>query len=817
MAFKMTAVRLLGSAAWTSLAVVAAPVAAQTQAPPQVDPQNGTQNAAPGTVSNADTNAAAAPSAAESTGGDIVVTAQRRSQRLQDVPVAVTALGGDALASAQVNSSAGIAALVPSLTYTQNTSPLNNNVRVRGVGTNLFSAGIESSVSFVVDGVVLARQGQGFTDLIDVDRVEVLRGPQGTLFGKNATAGVVNVVTKAPANHLEGSVEGTVAEQGEYRLRGTISGPLSQSVRARLTGYYTNDDGWATNAYTGKHVFGTEDWGLRGKVAVDVTSNLDLLFIGDYSKSNSTCCQPLPFLATQPLLLQLRAPIVPSINNRTVLTTTDTFSDIKTGGASVEANLQLGSHKLTSITAWREWDFRNNVDVDGLNNPAPVRVPFGFGWFGVNGGTVGIRQTSEELRLTSPSGGLLEYTIGGMYYHLDLDRTFQRRVAGCTGATTVALGATCPAPVYQSSGSDATENTNNYAAFGQLQLNLTSAFSALGGFRLQRERVAYSGSRPATAPFTGDTALLAGSTGAQSVSDTDLSGKLGLQYKFSRHAQVYGSWTRGYKGYGWDVEFSANFANQTPVKPETVSSFEIGFKGQALDNRLTVNLAAFDAKYNNLQVQATQLVNGAPISIPTNAGSSTSKGVELEVNYRPIDKLTLFGGLTYQNARFDADHLPCTLPAQASPITIAADGATPTNTCFRLNGAAVQNIRNGALPNSPDFKANASVRYEDAITSGLNGFIQLNGSYQSRVLFDLSQDQQLDQRAYGTLDVSLGVKTSDSRYQITFFVRNLTDEQFVNGKQRDNILTNAANPNNILFFTAKNASRYVGGTFRANF
>ncbi|WP_375195860.1 TonB-dependent receptor [Sphingobium sp.] len=749
--------------------------------------------------------------------GEIVVTAQKRSERLQDVPVAVSAVGGDVLSSAQVNGSSGIAALVPSLTFTQNTSPLNNNVRVRGIGTVLFSAGIESSVSFVIDGVVMARQGQGFSDLIDVERVEVLRGPQGTLFGKNATAGVVNVVTKAPSNTLEGKVEATVAEMGEYRLRGTVSGPLSDSIRARLTGFYTNDDGWARDAYSKKSIFGSEEYGVRGKVAIDVAPGFDLMITGDYKKSDSSCCQPLPFKTTNTLLQQLRSPVVASISNRTVNTTTDTFANVKTGGVSVEGNLDLGQHKLTSITAWREWNFKNNVDVDGYNIAAPVRVPFGFGYFGINGGGVDVKQFSEELRLTSPTGGLFEYTIGGMYYKLDLDRDFQRRVGGCTGDTSVAFGAACPNPTYQSSASTANMKTENIALFGQAQVNLTDSLSALGGFRLQHEKNAYSGTRSGTAPFAGDTALLAGSTGSNSVSDDDFSGKIGLQYKFSRHAQIYANWSRGYKGYGWDVEFSADFAGQKPVQPETVKAWEVGFKGQALDNRLNFSLAAFHAKYNNLQVQATQQVNGAPLSIPTNAGSSVTKGIEMEFNYRPTDQLTIFGGATYMKARFDADGLPCQLAAQATAVTVGAGAAAPTNTCFILSGSRVQNIRGGALPNSPDWKANASIRYEDDLTPSYVGFVQLNGNVQSRVLFDLNQDQALDQKGYGTIDFSFGVKTADDKYQLTFFIRNLTDKQYVSGKQRDNMLTNAANPENILFFTSKDASRYVGATARASF
>lgn len=763
------------------------------------------------------------PSLAQEVEGDmvdsaeIIVTAQKRSERLQDVPVAVTSIGGDQLANANINGASGLAGVAPSLTFTQNTSPLNNNVRVRGIGTVLFSAGIESSVSFVVDGVVMARQGQGFTDLIDVERVEVLRGPQGTLFGKNATAGVINVVTQAPSDSLEGKAEATVAEMGEYRLRGTVSGPLSDSVRARLTGFYTKDEGWARNAFRDEDVFGTEDFGLRAKVAIDVAPGFDLMVTGDYRKSDSTCCQPLPFKTTNPLLVQLRTPALGSINNRTVNTTTDTFANVRTGGVSVEGNLELGDHTLTSITAWREWNFDNNVDVDGYNVAAPVRVPFGFGFFGINGGGVDVEQFSEELRLASPTGGLFEYTVGGMYYKLDLGRNFQRRVGGCTGDTSVALGAVCPNPTYQSSGSTASMETENIALFGQVQVNFTERLSALGGFRLQHEKNSYVGTRSATAPFTGDATLLAGSTGSQSVSDGDFSGKLGLQYKFSRHAQVYASWSRGYKGYGWDVEFSADFAAQKPVQPETVKAWEVGFKGQALDNRLTFGLAAFHAKYNNLQVQATQQVNGAPLSIPTNAGSAVTKGVEVEFNYRPIEQLTFSGGVTYMKARFDADGLPCQLATQNSAVTVAAGATPPVNACYILGGSRVQDIRDGSLPNSPDWKANASIRYEDNLSSSLVGFVQINGNIQSRVLFDLNQDQELDQKGYATADLSFGVKTADDKYQLSFFIRNLTDKRYVSGKQRDNMLTNAANPGNILFFTSKDAARYIGGTFRVSF
>lgn len=760
-----------------------------------------------------------APESEEASAGEaeIIVTAQKRSERLQDVPLAVSALGSDALSGSQVSGAAGIATLVPSLNFAQNTSPLNSNVRIRGIGTVLFSPGIESSVSFVIDGVVMARQGQGFGDLIDVERVEVLRGPQGTLFGKNATAGVINVVTKAPASSFEGSVEASIVEQGEYRLRGTVSGPLSENVRARFTGFYTNDRGWAYNAFKKEHTFGTEDIGLRGKIAIDASPNLEFVLTGDYTRSDSTCCQVMPFLNTDTLLQQLRAPVVGSINNRTVNTTTDTFANIRTGGASLEANLKFGDHTLTSISAWRKWDFSNNVDVDGFNVAAPVRTPFGNGYLGINGGDLNIEQVSQEIRLTSPSGGLFEYTLGGMYYKLDLDRTFTRRQAQCTADTSVALGAVCPAPIYTSSSVVGNTKTENIAAFGNVVLNVTDQFSALAGFRIQREKTSYSGTRLATSIFAGDRPLFPASTGSNSFSDGDISGKLGLQYKFSRNAQAYVTWSRGYKGAGWDVDLGTDYAAQRVVRPETVQSWEIGFKGQALDNRLTVGLAAFHAKYDNLQIQASVLLENTVRSFPTNAGSSTSKGIEFEAGFRPVDGLSFNGGVTYMQARVDSDGLPCTVPAQAAPLTVAAGTTPPVNTCFRLGTAPVQNVRNGRLQSSPDWKAVLNARYEANVSDNWLGFVQFDVNYQSRVLFDINQDPELTQAGYATIGASLGAKSEDGKYHITLFAKNLTDKAFALGMQRDILLTNPANPGNINFFTSKAANRYFGGTVRVNF
>lgn len=779
--------RLMASAAVLVLALAAAPAVAQDAA------------------SQADETAQVE---------DIIVTAQKRSQRLQDVPLAVTALSAETLTNSQTTGTSGLANLVPSLTYTQSTSDLNNNVRVRGVGTALFNTGLESSVSFVVDGVVMSRQGQGFQELIDVERVEVLRGPQGTLFGKNATAGVVNVVTQRPTDYLSGAAEISAAEHGEYRFKGTVSGPLTETLGGRLTGFYTNDDGYVTDTGTGDTVYGSEVYGLRGKLEWQPSEALNLLFAADYRESDSTCCQLVPYQTTNAVLAGIRSPIVASPTNRSVETDGTTFADSRSSGASLEANLSLGDYTVTSVTGYRTWALQNNVEVDGFQSAVPLYVPFGNGYFGINGGGLDISQFTQELRLTSPSDQPVEYTVGLFYFNLDLDRDFRRRVGGCV-TNPAAFGQPCPTFFFSSAAHSANTRTENLAAFGQAEWHLTERLSALFGARLQRETVSYSGYRLSTPPFAGDRLLLAASQGRGEVADTDLSGKLGLQYQFSRQAQTYLTWSRGYKGRGFDVELTADFANQVAVLPETVEAWELGFKGQALDGRLSVNTALFYADYQNLQVQSTVAPN---VSIPTNAGSSVSKGAEVEFQFALTDHITLNGGVTYADATFDATRLSCPLTAQAAAVTLTAGQAEPVDTCFRIGAGTAQNVVDGRLPNAPKWRGNLSIRYDDTIPgTDLNGFVQLSATQQSEVTFSLEQDPGLVQDGYGLVNLTIGAITADERYTLSLFVRNLFDQDFVNGMQRESIVTNAANPGNIAYFPAKDAERYVGVSLRANF
>lgn len=524
--------------------------------------------------------AAESPQSSPSSLEEVIVTAQKRAERLQDVPLAVTALSGDMLADAGINDTGSLVSMTPSLTYTQGANVVNTNFRVRGIGTAVFGPGLEPSVSVVVDGVVLARAGQGFADLADIQRVEILRGPQGTLFGKNAVGGLINVVTKPASKTFEADADVTVAEDDEYRVRGSVSGPLSDSLGARLTGYYNDVGGHVRNLTLDRDVNGYESMGFRGKLDWETTENLDLRLVADYRKTDADCCSSVYVQVDNPLLQQLLAPVTASFNNRLEVENALTYNNTEQTLLSIEGNLDFGGATLTSLTAYQDFSFENNQPVDRLNTPVPLYLPVTNGWFDINGAMWDITQVTQEFRLTSAGDGRLNYAAGLYLLDMDLDFGFIRRSGGCApGGEPAAFGQPCITPLYRSqAGMRSNTQTQNAALFGQLDFRLTDRLSALAGGRLQYEEVSYEGSRPDARLVAGDLPLLGitVSSGSGETNDTELTGKLGLKYEFSDAAQTYLTWSTGYKGAGYHTGFEANFDNQEPIEPETARAWELG-------------------------------------------------------------------------------------------------------------------------------------------------------------------------------------------------------------------------------------------------
>lgn len=762
--------------------------------------------------------------------GEIVVTAQKRTERLQDVPLAVTAVSGDFLATRQINDTSTLTQAIPSLTFQQGANPTNTSFRIRGVGTQLFSQGVESSVSVVVDGVVTARQAQGFAELADLERIEVLRGPQGTLFGKNASAGVINVVTARPSADLSGNASVTIAEGDEYRAKGTISGPLSSTLRARLTGYYSNVGGHTQNVTTGRDVNGYEGWGVRGKLEWDATSNLNLLLTGDYRKQNSLCCASTLIRIDNPILAQLTRPVVAGRANRQVSEDLETYANSWQWTASLEANWDLGAATVTSITAYQKYWLDTNQPVDRIDSD-PIRfVGAGatFAAWPLNAGQLDVRQFSQEARIASSGNPDFSYVAGIFYSNTRTERPFERRRQLCTAGV---IGQPCAAANIrnQSSSSNALLTIDNIAAFGQAEYRVVGGLKLIGGLRIQHEKGRNEGTQygvlvPGDILLPGSPAPHSGSVKAR---DTALTGKAGAQYEFSRYAQVYATYTRGYKGQGYNMEAGTNFATQGVLEPEHVNAYEIGFKGTTVDRTFSLAAAIYRSDYTNLQIQANRSdpTTGVVSFVSTNAGTSRSQGVELEATIRPSDKFSLGASLSYSESTASVDGLNCPLQLQAAAPVF--DGNFPVNSCYRasqvVNGVTTvsaprQDLRGATLPSSPRFRVGLSPRYESEIAgTGLSGFVQLGVNFTSKQQLAIEQDPLLVQPAYTLVDATIGLHSNDDRYAVSLFVKNLFDVNYFTNISHNTFLQSTASPYDLAALYNKDADRYFGGTLSVRF
>ena len=311
---------------------------------------------------------------------ELIVTARKREQNLQDVAVGVSLLQGDAMSEAQLRNAAELSTLLPTLNVQASSGPSTSSFNIRGIGTQAFSSAIEPSVSTMLDGVVMGNSGMAFVELVDIERVEVLRGPQGTLYGKNASGGVVHIITRDPTPELSGTLSATAIEDDEYRLDGTVSGPMTDTLGYRLTGSALNDDGFIKNRYDGEKLNSNDSYTLRGKLLWQPNEDLELLWSSDYSTTDCDCTalsvRSIMASPQQDALLQEQLPVVPSDDNQDVNNDYETFTDLTGSGHSLTLNWSLGDYRVTSISAFRDWDSQSIVDLDNRpSNPLALTFP----------------------------------------------------------------------------------------------------------------------------------------------------------------------------------------------------------------------------------------------------------------------------------------------------------------------------------------------------------------------------------------------------------------------------------------------------------
>ncbi len=690
---------------------------------------------------------------------DIVVTAQKREERLQNVPIAVSAVSAEQLAKLGINNPTELRYVSPSLNFSSSANVRGQGFAIRGIATVIFSDAIEQSVGTVVDGVPLARSGQAIADLVDIDHVEILRGPQGTLFGKNASAGLLSIITRRP--QFTNSAEGHVSYGTYNEVKADVTGnlALSDSAALRVTYAQTTADGYIRNIVRNELLGGRDSRAVRAKLLLKPAHNLDIYVIGDWSRSNSLCCAwtarsaPLTTVFGQ---LNALAGIRPSPTNLQIAADQPFFQNIKTWGISTEINFDAGWATLTSLSAYRRWEQNDNNDPDIL----PIN------YLNVNSGANQVDQYSEELRIASPSGERLEWT-GGVFLY-DWSTAGQSQQSG-------QFALPLPPGVQFGSSIDSRVRSSGTAIFGQASYELINRLKLILGGRYTDETIRLNFRQFATPGTLGSIPGRFLGTVINSAPSSNFSGKATLQYAFNNDTNVFASFTRGYKGPGFDT-LGIVSNSSTLVRPEIPTSYEIGFRAQLFNHSTTFNVTAFLTDYKDFQAASFSTDVTPSRILVTNAGLLKTRGVEADFESRPLAGVTLLASAAYVDSEYsDFKNISC---YAGQPILPLGTVRTSPRQCILVTPTqAVTDADGLPLQNSPKFTYNLAAGYQHHLGSlVLDG--QINWFWRGKTNFDVTGNPDTVQGAYGLLGANFGVGPASHRWRLSIFARNLLDKNF---------------------------------------
>jgi iron complex outermembrane receptor protein len=697
---------------------------------------------------------------------EVVVTARKRNENAQDVPISMSIRTGTELAERNTFRIQEIVRTMPNVA-TEIQHARQASVAIRGLGKNPANDGLEASVGVFVDGVYLGRTGMAVTDLIDVERIEILRGPQGTLFGKNTTAGALNIVTNSPGADFEAWAQMSLGSDDLAQLSGAINAPLVPGRLAfRLSAFDSARNGFVYNETTGQHLGEIDRNGARAQLLWTPAESTRLRFIAEYNSQDEAgpgyhMVDPGIVMAdgsirpNNYLDRSARAGYTPDIVRFSRSTDAEAAQRNTTDQAafSVQADVNLGGLSLTSISAWRKFNFRPQNDGDYcFLTVQPV--------FGVS---MHHRQFSQELRLSSDAQENFDYLIGAYYFAQELQSS-QNILYGVHAADFMTAGLTPLAldGFHVSTNSD--PETASLALFAQGTWRPASGWELTGGVRWTDEsrsaHIERNSSGGAVLPTTSTAALAArarlGGFVATDVETEEefVSGLLSARYEFSENMMTYLSASRGAKSGGINVAIVAPGVDQT-LRPETANAIELGWKSQWLGQRLQLNLATFWMDIDDYQ--ATLRDRSLNTFYLTNAGSVRSRGVELESRYRPLPGLDLSLAAGWNDAEYTS--------FTSAPCPVEVVGQTTCDfTGERVVGA-------------PPWSATGAVRYSVPLgAGGKRAFLDAEYTHIAAHNLDLSDYTHVD--AYGLGNLQLGLQGPDDRWRAWIWGRNLLDTDY---------------------------------------
>lgn len=691
--------------------------------------------------------------------GDIVVTATKRSESVNKVGITINALGASELKNLTLNDPKDIQLTVPGLVVSNSQGSNLPNFVIRGVGLNDFAPNNSSPVAVHLDEVYFSYSAFLNFGLFDLERVEVLKGPQGTTFGRNTTGGAVNFYSAKPSFDPSGSVTVGLGNFGAYEGEFHLTGPISDKIAGRLSGFYkTQTGGPFYNRYYRQGGIGGTDgyWGLRGQLLFRPTDTLDILLNvhGGIQNSEGAQYNMLPALkrdGSGPCPAYLNGTLQggesdcfdfngnqePDSNPYTNSAGLINRQRLANFGGNIRIDATLPFADLTSITAYEHLDRYAQEDADGFPQ---IIVDDLY--------RNSIKQFSQEVRLTSSTGGPLKWLLGG-YYSNDKINTPQQEFVGADFIAPGGLNATY------------VQTTRSLAAFANAEYALTDSVTLIGGIRYTDERRSFDGRTVVLndghvigapgVPFNPEIVLASNN---QSVAFHNVSWKAGVNFNAARDVLIYANVSRGFKSGGFNGNLAFSNPVLAPFGPENLTAYEGGIKAKLANNTLQLNLAGYYYDYKSIILQIGETLPG-PGGVPftvfrlNNGAAAEVYGVEADVRWLPIRGLELNGGFSYNYSRIK-------------------------------NAAAGNEALNGSELNySPKFSGNFSARYSYTLAPGVNGHIQFSGTYKGDHYGEVPNTLVSRIKGYTLFGANVGISDPNDRWDLSFWVKNLTNKEYV--------------------------------------
>lgn len=710
------------------------------------------------------------------------VTARHRPEKPQNVPIALSVLDGQQLDDSGLHDLQGIQEQVPGLIVS------GHNARyagfgLRGFGATAYNDGLESSVGVFVDGVYLSRSGMAFSDLLDVERVEVLRGPQGTLYGKNTSAGAINIVTRRPTPYLESSAEATLGSRGTREYRGVLSGPLVDGVlMGRLSASQNSRDPEVENLQNGSRLNDQGRQALRGQLLWEPNERFNARLMVDRAwqdEAGNTLLASQYSQETRNRARFMRYTLLPTDPyRRETRQDGSTRTQSLQNGLALELNWALDDdHVLTSLSGYRDWRFRNRRDADG-SALAIAQADTGLDQ----------RQFSQEWRLAGKVNDQLDYVLGLYYLQQQLDRKIDVNFGKDASAwflgdrpELVAFGVTrpqqIPSSLLNNAGQrfDGEQKGDSRAVFGQYTWRPLEPLELSFGLRYTEERKAGWISRDVVnlAPLGRDPISQAGGQLLRNVAlggsyyrrstidEHNVSGLLGLSYRFNDQVLGYSSVSRGSKAGGINLDVVSPGVNPT-YKAEQATSMEVGVKTQFWNDAARLNLALYQTDVDDYQA----LTYSRPVDTLSpplrdnllNVGAVRLRGIELDSAWRLNERIDLRWGVAWSDARYrDFKNAPC--PPGSGQWTC--------------------NLSGDRLYNAPEWNATAGVDYRYPLEAGLEAYSGLDYSLRSGYQGTLEGGAGSYQPGYGVTHLRLGLRDHERTWSVEGWVHNLFDKQYI--------------------------------------